>query len=76
MVDGLSYCMGNILFFILILVSAAGAQPAVAQPVAIHGRLKVEGSQLLDEHGRTVDWLHRDWNCSVVRAAMGVESRS
>lgn len=21
----------------------------------------------------TVDWLHKDWNCSVVRAAMGVE---
>ncbi len=68
---------------------------ALAQPVKIHGRLRVEGTQLVDEKGYpyalrgmslgwscfwprfynagTVDWLHKDWNCSVVRAAMGVE---
>lgn len=68
---------------------------AIAQPVRIHGRLKVIGTQLMDEHnqpyalrgmslgwscwwprfwsGGTVDWLYRDWNCSVIRAAMAVE---
>lgn len=68
---------------------------AIGQPVKIHGRLKVEGTQLLDEHDHpyalrgmsfgwscfwprffnagAVDWLYKDWNCSVVRAAMGVE---
>ncbi len=68
-----------------------------AQPVRLHGRLKVNGTQLLDKndqpyalHGMslgwssfhprfynagTVDWLYKDWNCSVVRAAMGVEPK-
>ena len=68
---------------------------AIGQPVKIHGHLKVEGTQLLDEHNHpyalrgmsfgwscfwprffnagTVDWLYKDWNCSVLRAAMGVE---
>jgi len=70
---------------------------AIGQPVKVHGRLKVEGTQLLDEHNHpyvlrgmslgwscfwprffnagVVDWLYKDWNCSVVRAAMGVEPR-
>ncbi|MBO9660766.1 MAG: cellulase family glycosylhydrolase, partial [Chitinophagaceae bacterium] len=26
-------------------------------------------------NGDAVDWLYKDWNCSVVRAAMGVEPR-
>ena len=69
----------------------------IAQPVKMHGRLKVVGTQLTDEHNRpyalhgvslswscwtprffnagTVDWLYKDWNCSVVRAAMAVEPR-
>jgi len=68
---------------------------AIGQPVKMHGRLKVEGTRLLDEHHHpyalhgmsfgwscfwprfynagTVDWLYKDWNCSVLRAAMGVE---
>ena len=68
---------------------------AIAQPVKMHGRLKVIGTQLVDEHNRpyalhgmslgwscwwprfynsgTVDWLYRDWNCSVIRAAMAIE---
>jgi endoglucanase len=70
---------------------------AIGQPVKIHGRLKVEGTRLLDEHNHpyalrgvsygwscfwprfynagTVDWLYKDWNCSVLRAAMGVEPK-
>lgn len=66
-----------------------------AQPVKTHGKLKVEGTKLADEHGNdvvlrgmsygwhnywprfynaeTVKWLHEDWGCTVVRAAMGVE---
>ena len=69
----------------------------IAQPVKMHGRLKVVGTQLMDEHNRpyalhgmslgwscywprfynagTVDWLYKDWNCSVIRAAMGVEPK-
>jgi endoglucanase len=82
------------IFSVLLL---AGVYIAIGQPVKIHGRLKVEGTRLLDEHGRpyalhgmslgwscfwprfytagTVDWLYRDWNCSVVRAAMGVDPK-
>jgi endoglucanase len=70
---------------------------AIGQPVKIHGRLKVEGTRLLDENNQpyalrgmsfgwscfwprfytagTVDWLYKDWNCSVLRAAMGVEPK-
>lgn len=70
---------------------------AFSQPVKIHGQLRVEGTQLVDENNRpyalhgmsfgwscfhprfytagTVDWLYKDWNCSVVRAAMGVEPK-
>ena len=66
-----------------------------AQPVKTHGRLKVEGTKLVDQNGKnvvlrgvsfgwhnwwprfynagTVKWLHDDWKCTVVRAAMGVE---
>ena len=69
----------------------------LAQPVALHGRLKVVGTQLMDEHNQpyalrgmslgwscwwprfynagTVDWLYKDWNCSVIRAAMAIEPR-
>jgi endoglucanase len=70
---------------------------AIGQPVKIHGRLKVEGTRLLDANNQpyalrgmsfgwscfwprfytagTVDWLYKDWNCSVLRAAMGVEPK-
>jgi endoglucanase len=80
------------MFIILWMCLSLGA---VAQPVKMHGRLKVVGTQLMDEHNRpyalrgmslgwscwwprfynagTVDWLYRDWNCSVIRAAMAVE---
>lgn len=80
-----------ILLFSLLLFSIA----LLAQPVREHGRLKVEGTQLKDAHGKamvlrgvsfgwhnwwprfynagTVKWLYKDWNCNVVRAAMGVE---
>lgn len=68
---------------------------AKAQPVKLHGKLKVSGKQLQDEHGKpvvlrgmsygwsnfwpqyynagTVSWLHKDWDCTVLRAAMGVD---
>lgn len=71
------------------------ASIAIGQPVKMHGRLKVEGTRLVDENNHpyalrgmsfgwscfwprfynagTVDWLYKDWNCSVLRAAMGVE---
>ncbi|MDQ2864516.1 MAG: glycoside hydrolase family 5 protein [Bacteroidota bacterium] len=67
----------------------------MAQPVAVHGQLHVDGIQLKDKNNHAVvlrgmsfgwhnwwprfynadvvKWLHEDWNCSVVRAAMGVE---
>jgi len=79
----------------LSVLLAAVFLTAIGQPVKLHGRLKVEGAQLLDEsnHPYTlrgmsigwscfwprfynadmVDWLYKDWNCSVLRAAMGVE---
>lgn len=66
-----------------------------AQTVKVHGKLKVVGTQLQDEHGKAVvlrgmsfgwsnfwpkfynaeavNWLHKDWNCTVLRAAMGVD---
>src|SRR5882724_9943946 len=66
-----------------------------AQPVKIHGQLRVEGTILADKNGKplvlrgmsfgwhnwwprfynaaAVKWLYEDWNCSVVRAAIGVE---
>ena len=66
-----------------------------AQPVKMHGNLKVVGTQLTDAHGQpmvlngmsfgwscfhprfytagAVKELHREWNCNVVRAAMGIE---
>ncbi len=67
----------------------------MAQPVAIHGQLHVDGIQLKDKNNDAVvlrgmsfgwhnwwprfynadvvKWLYNDWDCSVVRAAMGVE---
>jgi endoglucanase len=67
----------------------------VAQPVKMHGQLKVEGTQLVDQNSQpvvlngmsfgwscfhprfytasAVRWLYKDWKCSVVRAALGVE---
>ena len=66
-----------------------------AQSVKKHGRLSVNGTQLVDQKGKpvvlrgmsfgwhnfwprfynagAVKWLHKDWKCSVVRAAMGIE---
>lgn len=66
-----------------------------AQPVKVHGQLKVTGTKLTDAQGQplvlrgmSLGWhnlwprfynagvvktLYNDWNCSVVRAAMGVE---
>lgn len=68
-----------------------------AQPVKSHGKLKVDGIHLTDEHGSpvvlrgmsfgwhnwwprfynsgTVEWLHKDWDCSVIRAAIGAEPK-
>ena len=68
---------------------------AYAQPVKIHGPLKVTGTQLTDQNNQpvvlngvslgwscfhprfytsaTTKWLHKDWKCSVIRAAMGIE---
>jgi len=68
---------------------------AFAQPVSKNGRLKVAGTQLVNEKGQpvvlrgmsfgwhnwwprfynagTVSWLKKDWGCTVLRAAMGVE---
>lgn len=78
-------------FFLLLFLASF----AEAQPVAIHGRLHVKGTKLMDEHhepfvlnGMSFGWscfqprfytagavqeLHRQWNCNVVRAAMGIE---
>lgn len=81
---------------ILILFAAFSiACSSYAQPVKVHGQLKVVGTQLTDEHdqpvvlnGMSFGWscfhprfytagavntLAKDWNCNVVRAALGVE---
>ncbi|MCW3089763.1 MAG: glycoside hydrolase family 5 protein [Ferruginibacter sp.] len=66
-----------------------------AQPVKMHGQLKVQGTQLTDQNNQPLvlngmsfgwscfhprfytaaatKWLHKDWKCNVVRAALGVE---
>ena len=81
------------IFFVIVLLSAAFILNA--QIVKQNGRLKVQGTQLVNSKGEpivlhgmsfgwhnwwprfytagTVKWLHDDWKCSVVRAAMGVE---
>ena len=68
---------------------------ANSQPVKKHGKLKVVGTQLVNEKNQpvvlrgmsfgwhnwwprfysagAVKWLRDDWNCTVVRAAMGIE---
>ncbi len=80
----------GVTIFLVLLCMAA-----IAQPVNIHGQLKVAGTKLVDEQnqplvlrGMSLGWhnlwprfynagvvatLYKDWNCSVVRAAMGVE---
>jgi endoglucanase len=80
-------------FFILFILTCHLF--VAAQTVKQHGKLKVNGTQLIDEHGKpvvlrgmsfgwhnfwprfynkeAVDWLVKDWQCNVVRAAMGVE---
>lgn len=85
--------MKNKLFLTALLVLSLSL--AKAQPVKVHGNLKVVGTQLQDEHGQpivlrgmsygwhnfwpqyynagTVKWLHQDWDCTVLRAAMGVD---
>ena len=77
-------------FSIVLIVSAANAQF-----VKKHGRLSVQGTQLVDQNNspvvlrglsfgwhslwprfyneKAVSWLKKDFNCNVVRAAMGVE---
>jgi endoglucanase len=69
------------------------AHPAKS-PVAANGKLRVEGTQLVNQYGKpvvlrgasfgwhnlwprfynkkAVNWLATDWQCSVVRAAMGI----
>lgn len=64
--------------------------------VGQHGRLRVQGNHIVDQHGKpvqlrgmslfwsqwigkyynpgVVNWLRDDWRCTVVRAAMAVES--
>src|SRR5436190_22872591 len=81
------------LFFLIVSVFILTI--ADAQPVKENGKLKVQGTQLVNSKGKpivlhgmsfgwhnwwprfytagTVKWLHDDWKCSVVRAAMGVE---
>jgi endoglucanase len=76
---------------LLVIISMALS----AQPVKVHGQLKVVGTKLTDAHGQPVvlhgmslGWhnlwprfynagvvktLYKEWNCSVIRAAMGVE---
>lgn len=66
-----------------------------AQFVKENGKLRVEGTQLVNQNGnpivlrgvsfgwhslwprfynkKAVKWLKKDWNCNVVRAAMGIE---
>ena len=78
------------IFFFLFLLPAA-----MSQPVKQNGKLRVNGTQLVNEQGQpvvlrgmsfgwhnwwprfynagAVQWLHQDWKCSVIRAAMGVE---
>lgn len=75
---------------IVLMVSVANAQF-----VKKHGRLSVQGTQLVDQNNspvvlrglsfgwhslwprfyneKAVSWLKKDFNCNVVRAAMGVE---
>ncbi len=82
------------LIFVFLLASSV-ILTINAQPVKMHGQLKVTGTQLTDEHnapvvlnGMSFGWscfhprfytagavstLAKDWNCSVVRAALGVE---
>jgi len=74
----------------------ANFTPPEGSVVAQHGKLRVEGHQLVGEHGNpvrlrgmslfwsqwgskywnadVVNWLKQDWNVSLIRAAMGVES--
>ena len=81
------------LIFLIVLVYPAFILNA--QTVKQNGKLKVQGTQLVNAKGEpivlhgmsfgwhnwwprfytagTVKWLHDDWKCSVVRAAMGVE---
>ena len=85
--------MNNRILYILLLVSCIYVTQA--QPVAKHGALHVEGTQLKDSAGNavvlrgmsfgwhnfwprfytagTVNSLSKEWGCTVVRAAMGVE---
>jgi len=82
----------NLLLIVLLLCCG---NITSAQPVKVHGQLKVEGTKLVDKNGKlvalrgmsfgwhnfwprfytagTVKWLHDDWKCNVVRAALGVE---
>ncbi len=81
----------------LSLLFLAASVLVIAQPVAVHGKLHVDGIYLKDQHDNNVvlrgmsfgwhcfhprfynagavKWLHNDWDCSVVRAAMGVEPK-
>lgn len=81
-------------FFLLLLLMWVDFS-ASAQPVKEYGRLRVQGTRLLDQKGRpvvlrgtsfgwhnwhpryyndtAVRWLAKDWHCTVVRAAMGIE---
>jgi len=80
------------------LLFITGIVATKAQPVKLHGQLRVEGTKLVDKKGnavvlrgmsfgwhnfwprfynqQAVEWLHKDWQCTVVRAAMGVEPKN
>lgn len=80
---------------ISLLLTSLAAVELQAQPVQKHGQLSLNGTQLVDAHGKAtvlngvsfgwhnwwprfynegaVKWLASDWQCSVVRAALGVE---
>lgn len=82
-------------YLLSVILFALSFSLAKSQTVKLHGKLKVVGTQLLDEHGNavvlrgmsygwhnfwprfynagTVEWLQKDWDCTVLRAAMGVD---
>lgn len=97
---GMLRCAGLLLSVIGVCCSASHDKGAETQAkestfVERHGRLKVVGTTLVDQHNaplvlqgvslgwhnwwprfyntETINWLNSDWNCNLVRAAIGVE---
>ncbi|MBC7886446.1 MAG: glycoside hydrolase family 5 protein [Ferruginibacter sp.] len=81
--------------FVIAVIFICAIGNGNAQPVKLHGQLKVQGTQLVDKNNQPLvlngmsfgwscfhprfytaaatKWLHKDWKCNVVRAALGVE---